>query len=584
MRRILYTKESFIENANELHNNKYDYSLMSYKGINGEIEIICPTHGTFKLIARNHLLGTGCPKCKDNSARVKAEKLNFSKKEYEEKYTKEVCRELCSRCKNRHDFSKEYSMCYGFLKRMHEDWLEEFLPIKKHKLSYENCYNRAKKFQTIKDFCKQDHSAYQKALREGWITDFTWLSYSQLPSGYWTYETCYEEAKKYTTLSDYVKNAIGAYVKSVKNGWNKDYTWLKRAEISTKNEYVIYMYENTEKKSVYVGLTKDLKRRHKQHHDGEKKHGVMVYDNVHKYFESIGEEVPEPIILQSDIYANEAQEYEQFYIEYFKDEGLNVINKAKGGSLGGGGKLWTKETCHKEALKYKTKVEFRKNALGAFVAAKKNGWIDDYTWLETTQKPSGYWIYERCYNEALKYQTLRDFIKNGGGAYGAAKRNGWLEDFKWLKRSDKTHKNYWTYERCKEEASKYNNKSEFRIKSINAYQATRKNGWLYDFFQNEKKCSYETCVIEAAKYKTKTEFRKNNSTAYQYSVRNNFINELFPKKKWTYNECLKEASYYKTKTDFRKKCPKAYNVARKNKWIKKIFEKNKEIQLVIDFK
>lgn len=583
MRGLKYTKETFIETVNEIHDNKYDYTLTNYSSLNDELEIVCPFHGSFKLIARNHLAGTGCPKCNDISARIKVETKHLGKQKFEEKYTKEYCKELCSRCRNRHDFSREYSTCYGFMKRIHEDWLDEFLPTKKHKLNYENCYNRAKKFRTIRDFCEKDHSAYQKSLNENWIKDFTWLSYSQVKAGYWTYENCYKEALQYKTLLDFRTKSMGAYIKSCQNGWQKEYTWLERPEISTKNEYVVYLYEDDETNSVYVGLTKNLKRRHKEHHDGRKHHGVFEYDNVYKYFNSIGKEVPEPVVLQNDIYAKDAQKYEQYYIDYFSEEGFNLINKVKGGSLGGGGKHWNKEYCYNEALKYKTTTEFRKQSKNIYYASKRNGWFDDYTWLEEDHKQNR-WTYEICYDEAIKYEYLSDFSKNASRAYSAAIRNGWLEKFTWLKYSSRNKKGYWTYERCKEESLKYDNKSDFRLKSYNAYEAAIRNGWLYKLFPNQKKYNYEDCYKEAKKYETKKEFRKNNLKLYQAAVRYKWIDILFPKKKkWSYKMCLKEASYYTNKKDFRIQSPKAYAAAIKNGWMKKLFPKNKETQLTLIF-
>lgn len=53
----------FIEKANEVHNNKYDYSKSIYIGVDHKIEIICSEHGTFLQIPYNHLRGNGCPKC-----------------------------------------------------------------------------------------------------------------------------------------------------------------------------------------------------------------------------------------------------------------------------------------------------------------------------------------------------------------------------------------------------------------------------------------------------------------------------------------------------------------------------------------
>lgn len=54
----------FIENANKIHNNKYDYSNVIYNGANIKIKIICPLHGIFEQKPMAHItLKQGCPKC-----------------------------------------------------------------------------------------------------------------------------------------------------------------------------------------------------------------------------------------------------------------------------------------------------------------------------------------------------------------------------------------------------------------------------------------------------------------------------------------------------------------------------------------
>lgn len=60
------TTESFIKQAQKIHNNKYDYSLTNYQGSHSKIKVICPEHGEFEILATNHIHKTypqGCPYC-----------------------------------------------------------------------------------------------------------------------------------------------------------------------------------------------------------------------------------------------------------------------------------------------------------------------------------------------------------------------------------------------------------------------------------------------------------------------------------------------------------------------------------------
>lgn len=60
---LKFSNHEFVKNANLVHNNKYDYSLVSYEGSSKNVIIICPTHGKFKQRASNHLRGFGCKLC-----------------------------------------------------------------------------------------------------------------------------------------------------------------------------------------------------------------------------------------------------------------------------------------------------------------------------------------------------------------------------------------------------------------------------------------------------------------------------------------------------------------------------------------
>ena len=62
------TIEIFINRANIIHNNYYNYSLSVYKKSMEKIIIICPTHGEFKITPNSHLMGQGCGICGKNKA------------------------------------------------------------------------------------------------------------------------------------------------------------------------------------------------------------------------------------------------------------------------------------------------------------------------------------------------------------------------------------------------------------------------------------------------------------------------------------------------------------------------------------
>ena len=95
------------------------------------------------------------------------------------------------------------------------------------------------------------------------------------------------------------------------------------------------------------------------------------------------------------------------------------------------------------------------------------------------KKKNGYWTYETCMEESKKYMSRGEFCKGNGSAYDVAWKNGWLDEYTWLKRQ---YHDKWTYETCMKESKKYNTRNEFKKGCSGAYNVARKNGWVDDFF------------------------------------------------------------------------------------------------------
>lgn len=65
------TIDNFIKKSKEIHNNKYDYSLVEFDNIDTDVKIICPIHGIYIQNARSHYKNSGCPRCHIESTRTK---------------------------------------------------------------------------------------------------------------------------------------------------------------------------------------------------------------------------------------------------------------------------------------------------------------------------------------------------------------------------------------------------------------------------------------------------------------------------------------------------------------------------------
>lgn len=183
-------------------------------------------------------------------------------------------------------------------------------------------------------------------------------------------------------------------------------------------------------------------------------------------------------------------------------------------------------------------------------------------------------------------------------------------------------KNYWTKDKCKEEALKYDNRTEFQKKSTRAYYICRKNDWIDDFCSHMnymgnrfKRCIYayefsDNHVYIGLTYnienRNKTHLKDKYSTVFNNIQKNDiyvlkqltdYINvedamikegEYVEKYKnndwvilnkrdtgglggnnlmWTKDKCTEISSRYKNKRDLKKEFAGCYIRIIKEKWL-----------------
>ena len=58
-----YNTDEFIEKAKKVHGDKYTYDNVDYKNSRELVNITCPKHGDFSIVANSHLRGLGCRDC-----------------------------------------------------------------------------------------------------------------------------------------------------------------------------------------------------------------------------------------------------------------------------------------------------------------------------------------------------------------------------------------------------------------------------------------------------------------------------------------------------------------------------------------
>jgi hypothetical protein len=279
------------------------------------------------------------------------------------------------------------------------------------------------------------------------------------------------------------------------------------------------------------------------------------------------------------------------------------------------------------AKKYDNLIDFTNNDGGALVAARKRGenFFNDIT-KHIVKKSRDPYTYEEVKKEASKYNTIGEFQKNNVGAYNAARRNGWSE-------SVTSHmipvRNSWSIGEIKELAKNYGTLKDFRENNSAAYswslnnlsEEDRKsvfghmkkignyaNRMIYAFefpdksvyvgltFDADKRESQHKRDVKSAvlSYQNKTGLKPTFKHVTDYismddaSVKEGEVVKDYLGNgwkilnrtktgalgsiilKWTYDKVKEEALKYKTRSEFENKNGSAYYAAKKRGWFDEV--------------
>ena len=157
----------------------------------------------------------------------------------------------------------------------------------------------------------------------------------------YTKEFCNREAANYKLLKDFRNEKPSIYGYIIKHKWQDVISHLTKSSGSYYR--YIYVYEFKNLNSAYIGLTYNIRKRHENH----KKSGT-----VFKFAKENKIDLQYPIILESNVVYTEAGKRENFYVELYRKNGWNILNKAKPGGLGSGRK------CNKQIVMFDANGDF----------------------------------------------------------------------------------------------------------------------------------------------------------------------------------------------------------------------------------
>lgn len=348
---------------------------------------------------------------------------------------------------------------------------------KKKPNGYWNNYKKCKEIVLLcrsrSELHKKYGGAYNNIISNNWIDLFD--NYLPLKSKNWTYNECKEEALKHKHRGEMWNVSSNACSKILKNGWDKEL--FKHMEpIGSRKKRLIYVYEFSNY-SCYVGLTCNINKRNIQHTTTDFK--SIVYKTILK-------NISYSLVIKTDyINYKEAIILEGVILNNYKNNGWVILNKNKTGGLGGNVQKYDFDTCLNEALKYKTKQEFICMSPKIYSAIITNNFIDDiYSKVGWNKKLINYWTLEKCKEDALKFNSFKDFQKNSKSCYKFSCKNGFLKYITQHMSRGKKYNGYWTLEKCIEEIKKYKTQKDFIFNSPGAYNACRKNNWTGKINEN----------------------------------------------------------------------------------------------------
>jgi predicted GIY-YIG superfamily endonuclease len=368
----------------------------------------------------------------------------------------------------------------------------------------------AAKYKTKVAFKRHSPAAHAAAHKYR-VMDLVCRHMKSLKRPDWTPNQIAEEAKKYSSRSEFEKRSRGAY-KAAHRRSLLDTVCAHMRRQGHRFKRAIYIYEFADK-SVYVGLTYDYERRHRQHMLFSKR----IIEKAMRFDYKL-------IRYDKWMRPESAAREEARLLRSYSRRGWQLINFSRPGSIGGSLRKWTPATLSAEVRKYRTLSDFQQHSRGAYHAAWKSGVLNSITTgLKRLKQPNGTWTRAAILREARKYDTRTKFIANAAGACNAARRLGVLKKACKHMRQFTLPKGSWTRAKILKSAQACGDRTEFQRKFPGAYDAAMRLQLLPEIHR--------------------------------------MIPRRHPKPFWTDNRLISEAKKYATRIDFKSHAPSAYVIA-----------------------
>lgn len=347
--------------------------------------------------------------------------------------------------------------------------------------TYERCKETALKYESFINFRRDYDTIHRKIKKYGWVELISHLKMPQVKQrGYWSYERCKETALKYEFLTDFKRENNSGYRAVKRHNWCELISHLKITHFKTVElKRIIYAYEFVETKTVYVGLTYNLKNRNL-------KHLRCRHSSVYKYIKKYGHK---PILKKLTDYIDEKSSglIEEYFVNEYKENDWVILNKVKTGGLGGGNNVWSKEYITELIKNCSSRSEMR-GILNNWVirVMKKNNWWDELTSHLVNDDLVQYWTDEKAKEYVTVFKNKTELYNKMGGLRKYLKRNPHLYSL-FEKHWEEIDKNIFYYKNYTDEmfvkiCVEYKKRSELKTKRGGLYKFFLKNDLLNKYF------------------------------------------------------------------------------------------------------
>jgi predicted GIY-YIG superfamily endonuclease len=340
--------------------------------------------------------------------------------------------------------------------------------------TYEKVIETAKQFTRLKDFSDTFPRAYSVALKNGYIDEIkSFLEHGK--RNYWSIDKVLEIAKEYDTIKDFRIANKQAYDIAVHYGWLDE---LKKILKSSRGDD--WTYERVKEIASKYTTLSDFHEKDNLAYLAALRHGWS--DEITKHMIRVGNLVKRAVYAfefpDNSVYVGLTLDLGRREKQHLSDEGYSAVSNH------------IKKTNLTPYFKKISDEYLDSNDASNLEKCTINNYISTGWKILNKMKAGGLgyacirvYTYQKVKEDASKFQRPSEFKKQMPGSYSAAIRNGWLDE---VTAHMKKMKRKINRQDVIDKVNQYEYLNDFQTKEPSYYNALRREGW-YDLLSKLKR-------------------------------------------------------------------------------------------------